>query len=140
MYARAGTSLWKHARIESALDERLKAFPLDEKHATLWRKRLTLEEEATLFTAYSAIAVKCGFPTLEKPAFLRAIERFHTYPTLSSILPFSQKYTFATEEVQSMLTQAVDTSGELFSALLTSIKKQTPPPKDLFGKNYLTGI
>ena len=92
VYARAGTSLWKHARIESALDERIKAFPLNEKHVQLWGKGLTAEDEAVLFTAYSAIAVKCGFPALEKPAFLRAIERFNTYPHIPSVLPFSQKY------------------------------------------------
>ena len=141
VYAHAKKSMWMHARIESTMDLQFRqSISLPDHHAELLGQRLTAEEETNLFTAYGAIAVKCGFPPLQKPAFLRSITRFHSYPPFPALLFSKQQRIYPPKEADELFTKAVDLSGVLLSELLTCIKKQTPPPKDLFGKNYLTGI
>jgi hypothetical protein len=137
VYAHAGKSIWSHARIESAMDAHfLRTVSIPDGHAETLRLRLTAEEETLLFTAYSAIAVKCGFPPLQKPAFLRSITRFHNFPSI----PSPKQTLYSTQEADALFVESVKFEGALFAELFSSIKNQTPPPKALFGKNYLTGI
>ena len=141
VYAHAKKSMWTHARIESSLDVQFRQnISIPDDYAMLLGQRLTAEEEAHLFAAYGAIAVKCGFPPLQKPAFLRSITRFHSYPPFPALLFSKQPRLYPPDEADALFAKAVALSAELFAELLTCIKKQTPPSKDLFGKNYLTGI
>ena len=137
VYTHAKKSIWSHARIESAMDAQFRrTVSIPDCHAETLGQRLSAEEESLLFTAYSAIAIQCGFPPLQKPAFLRAITRFHNFPTF----PFSKQTVYSPCEAEALFVQSTEFAGVLFSELFHSIKKQTPPPKALFGKNYLTGI
>ncbi|MBE7079876.1 MAG: hypothetical protein E7371_01405 [Clostridiales bacterium] len=137
VYAHAGKSIWSHACIESAMDVHFRnTVPIPDRHAETLRQRLTLEEESLLFTAYSAIAVQCNFPPLQKPAFLRSIVRFHNFPAF----PFAKQTAYSPQEADTLFVKSVKFAGILFEELFYSIKNQTPPPKALFGKNYLTGI
>ena len=140
VYAHARKSIWSHARIESAMDAQFRqSISLSDCHTKLLAQRLSTEEETLLFTAYSAIAVRCGFPPLQKPAFLRSIARFHHFPPFPNI-PFGKQKIYPAKEAEGLFTQSVDFASELFDTLFTCIKKQTPPPQELFGKNYLTGL
>ena len=136
IYAHAKKSIWTHARIESAMDAQFrKTVSLPDCHAELLAARLSAEEKSLLFTAYSAIAVQSNFPPLQKPVFLRSIDRFYHLPPF----PCPKQPIYAQKEAESLFTPSVALAETLFRELLICIKKQQPPPKELFGKNYLTG-
>lgn len=160
VYAQSGKSPLKHARVEGALDMHFKRNNASPKYASLFHHKLTKEEEIDLFVTYSAIALKCGFPALQKAAFLRAISLFNAYPPITSaIFPSENSPTFQAainaenqpwkapttgaiyrDNADALFQKAVDFSKTLFVELLHCIKGQTMPSKELFGKNYLTGI
>ena len=86
VYAAAGKSSFIHSRIEGGLDclyGKRYAKTTRKDHEKYLRPTLTKEEKAQLFSLYAAIAEKCGFPPLAKPAFLRAITIFNAYLPLS---------------------------------------------------------
>ena len=160
VYAQSGKSPLKHARIEGALDIHFKRKNLSPQYASLFHQKLTKTEELDLFVVYSAIALKCGFPALQKTAFLRAISLFNAYPPITSaIFPSENSPAFQTainaenqpwkapatgavyrDNADVLFQKAVDFSKTLFAEFLRCVKGQTMPPKELFGKNYLTGI
>ena len=161
VYAQAGKSALKHSRIEGAMDVYFRQSALlPERYAPFLRKKLTNEETLHLFTAYSLIAQACGFPALQLSSFLRAVTLFNAYPPLSSaLIPSKNSRLFKSavnaenlpwthpttkrehlDGADELLKKAVDFTSELFQAFCTSVQTQTPPPKALFGKNYLTGI
>lgn len=161
VYAQAGKSPLKHSRIEGAMDVHFQQSKfLPEPYAPFLRQKLTKDEALQLFAAYSLIAQKCGFPTLQFPSFLRAISLFNAYPPITSaIFPGKNSRLFKTavnaeglswthpstqhshtDGADELFEKTVDFSDELFQAFLTCVQTQTSPPKNLFGRNYLTGI
>ena len=161
VYAQSGKSPLKHARIEGALDVHFKRqIPLPSKYATLLHRRLTKKEELDLFVAYSAIALKCGFPPLQLPAFSRAISLFNAYPPITSALfPSENSPTFQAalnkenkpwkapisdvlhkDSADMLFQKSVAYSGELLKEMLQCIQAQKAPPRAWFGKSYLTGL
>ena len=150
IYSMAGKSALTHSRIESGLDYlygQRYSKAAREDYEAYFRPKLTKAEKQELFLLYTAIAVKCGFPPLTKPAFLRAISIFNAYLPLSFTL-------FSTEKPQ-LLTR---TFGENYQAhaheLLLSICTRTralteefelalrdgrPLSPYRFGNSFLTG-
>ena len=150
IYSMAGKSALTHSRIESGLDYlygQRYSKAAREDYEAYFRPKLTKAEKQELFLLYTAIAVKCGFPPLTKPAFLRAISIFNAYLPLSFTL-------FSTEKTQ-LLTR---TFGENYQALahelLLSICTRTralteefelalrdgrPLSPYRFGNSFLTG-
>ena len=161
VYAQAGKSALKHSRIEGAMDVHFReSVLLSERYAPFLRKKLINDEVMQLFTAYSLIARKCGFPTLQLPSFLRAISLFNAYPPITSaIFPSKNSRLFKSavnaenlpwthptskqeymDGANELFERTVDLASELFQVFCDCVQTQTPPPKTLFGKNYLTGI
>ena len=162
VYATTGKSPIRHSRMENALDVHFQQiFAFDSAASAYFRKKLTKEEEKTLFLLYSAIAKQTQFPQLQKSAFSRAISLFNAYMPLSSAFlrgnptkllqtvlntekrlwtypaaPTRQKNDSADE----LFAKSVRFAEKLIAEFLYSIALDAHLPPALFGKNFLTGI
>ena len=142
VYAKAGKSALKHTRIENALDCYFKAKAPN--HASeYFRCKLSSTDKKNLFLLFAAISARVGFPPLDQKAFYRAIRLFNAY-----LPPSSKLFSVKSSALVSTLSE---TANELYSsAILRAVsccltfydclKKKTPLPSEIFGKNYLTGI
>ena len=141
VYANAGKSALKHTRIENALDRHFKA-TVSKEAAQLFRAKLSPKEKTDLFLLYAAISARVGFPPLEQKAFYRAIRLFNAYLPPSSKL-FSVKsaplISHLSKQADELYKSSVLRAKDCSIAFYDCLKKKTPLPSEIFGKNYLTG-
>ena len=141
VYANAGKSAVKHTRIENALDCHFKA-TVSKEAAQFFRAKLSSEEKKDLFLLYAAISARVGFPPLEPKAFYRAIRLFNAYlPPSSKLFSLKSAPLISTLSTQAdeLYTTAVSRAKDCAFAFCDCLKKKTPLPSEIFGKNYLTG-
>ena len=141
VYANAGKSAIKHTRIENALDCRFKA-TVPREAAQFFRAKLSAEEKKNLFLLYAAISARVGFPPLEQKAFYRAIRLFNAYlPPSSKLFSVRSAPLISRLSVQAdaLYKSAVSNAKDYVTAFCDCLKKKTPLPCEIFGKNYLTG-
>ncbi len=150
VYATAGKSLLTHSRLENALDyEYGKAYAqaAKEDYQRFFKVKLSKDEKQELFVFFAALAAKCGFPPLTKPAFFRAITLFNAYLPLSFTfltrqnLPLLQT-AFGEEyerETASIFLNICAHTRELTQTFLSAIHENKQLPKSLFDKSFLTG-
>ena len=161
IYATAGSSVLRHTRLENILDIRLKKRTSSQEYDEYFRKRLTLEEQDLLFLIYTAVAVKNGFPSPKKPAFLRALSAFNAYLPLPNALfdgvnakvrslaaneekrlwsyPADPTRT-SDESVDELFEKAKDFAITLLKTFSHAVKNKLPLDGTLFGKGFLTGV
>ena len=160
VYAQAGKSPLRHSRVEAALDSyfaaKQESFPL---FADYFGKQPTKDETDELFLLYAAISANAGFPPLDKPAFLRAVRLFNAYLPLPNAVfgkqnklrdrlvniprePWTHPHTGVeyTDGAEELFTRTITQTKTLVSGFLQAIKNRTPLPRDLFAKNYLSGL
>lgn len=141
VYAKAGKSTLKHTRIENALDCYFKAKAPND-FTEYFRAKLSPEDKKELFLLYAAISARVGFPPLDQKAFYRAIRLFNAYLPPSSKL-FSVKssalVSTISERADKLYNSAILHAKDYCLSFCHSVKKKTPLPSEIFGKNYLTG-
>ena len=160
VYAQAGKSPLRHSRVEAALDSyfaaKQESCPL---FADYFGKQPTKDETDELFLLYAAISANAGFPPLDKPAFLRAVRLFNAYLPLPNAVfgkqnklrdrlvniprePWTHPHTGVeyTDGAEELFTRTITQTKTLVSGFLQAIKNRTPLPRDLFAKNYLSGL
>ncbi|MBE7078052.1 MAG: hypothetical protein E7377_05075 [Clostridiales bacterium] len=144
----------EHSRLENALDRHFLTLNIKTDGETpSFQHVLPKDVLDDLFFAYAAITARCGCPPLKKSSFLRAISIFNAYLPISSRLsgttakkatePAQTEHVpalFQSDNAEKLFVKAVAFAKELLEELLSSINHDTPLPKDLFGKNYLSGI
>jgi hypothetical protein len=144
----------EHSRLENALDRHFLTLNIKADGETpSFQHVLPKAVLDDLFFAYAAITARCGCPPLKKSSFLRAISIFNAYLPISSRLSgtTAKKASestqtervpalFQCDNAEKLFVNAVAFAEKLFEELLFSIQNNTPLPKDLFGKNYLSGI
>ena len=141
VYANAGKSALKHTRIENALDRHFKA-TIPREAETFFRAKLSNEDKKDLFLLYAAISARVGFPPLEQKAFYRAIRLFNAYLPPSSKLFSLKSASFISHlstQADELYKRSVARAKDCSITFCDCLKKKTPLPSEIFGKNYLTG-
>ena len=141
VYKKAGKSVFRHTRIENAIDCRLKA-TTSSTYDEYFRTNLSPKAKKNLFLLYAVIAARVGFPPLNQRAFYRAIRLFNASLAPSSKL-FSMKnsalVSTLSKKVDELYINAVSQATSYCLSFYDCIKKKTPLSSEIFGKNYLTG-
>lgn len=161
IYATAGRSVLRHTRLENILDIRLKKRTSSPEYDEYFRRKLTLEEQDLLFLIYTAVAVKNGFPSPKKGAFLRAFSAFNAYLPLPNALfdgvnakvralaANEEKRLWSypadparvsDESVDELFDRAKDFAITLLTTFSHAVKNKLPLDRELFGKGFLTGV
>ena len=162
VYATAGKSYLRHARIERAIDLFLaKTVPFSPSFPIVDIKKISKADKQTLFLLYATIAHACRLPALKKTDFFRAFSLFNAYlPRSSSLL--NDKNTAlinnlantqnaewsnpalpsrkSRDGAKELFDKAVKDSLQAINVFLRAIEEKTPLPFSVFGKNYLTGL
>ena len=160
VYAQSGKSPLRHSRVEAALDSYFadKAQPNDP-YRKFFGKKPPDAQINELFLLYAAIAAKAGFPPLERQAFFRAVRLFNAYLPLpnavfckenklrerlanTSCEPWKHPQTGVeyTDGANELALRSVRLSAMLIEQFERALKNRTPLPRDLFAKNYLSGL
>lgn len=161
IYAMTGKSVLQHTRLENILDIRLKKKASSQAYNEYFRKKLTPEEQDTLFLLYSALAAKNRFPTPKKSAFSLAISTFNATIPLPNALfdgvnenvrtlaaneekrvwTYPANPTHASNEsVDELFERAKSFTLTLFQNFSRAVQNKLPLQEELFGKGLLTGI
>ena len=162
MYASAGKSPLRHARIERALDAYLnRVLPKIEIYPQFYAKKPLERYRHSLFLLYASFAAANRLPTLKKSGFYRAFSLFNAYlPRLSAIskekntrvinsLCNTENAEWANPALPSiksrdggleLFQKAVNTALDAVSEFDLAIKNKTALPFAVFGKNYLSGL
>lgn len=141
VYEKAGKSALKHTRIENALDCYFKAKAPND-CAEYFRAKLSPDDKKDLFLLYAAISVRVGFPPLDQKAFYRAISLFNAYlPPSSKLFSLKSSALISTlsKQAEKLYKSAILRAVSCSLAFCDCLKKKTPLPSEIFGKNYLTG-
>ena len=141
IYAKAGKSSFRHTRIENALDCYFKAKD-PTVFAEFFQAKLSQNDKKDLFLLYAAISARVGFPPLNEKSFYRAIRLFNAYlPPSSKIFSVKSSAIVSALSAQAdeLYLSAILRAKDCCIAFYDSLKKKTPLPSEIFGKNYLTG-
>ena len=141
VYKKAGKSALKHTRIENAFDCYFKENSPGDR-TQYFRAKLSHEDKKELFLLYASISARVGFPPLDQKGFYRAIRLFNAYLPPSSKL-FSVKNSALvaslSQQADTLYRRAIFRAKDSCLAFYDCLKKKTPLPYEIFGKNYLTG-
>ena len=161
VYAVTGNSKFRHSRLENILDIRFKRQAKRDENDKFFHGKLIEEEKDELFFIYTAIALQCGFPAPQKPAFLRSIALFNAYMPIPNTLfdgVSAQVQAFAANEekrawaypaapdivsrenADELLEKSITRSATLMKNFLNAVQTNAPLSRKLFGKGFLTGI
>lgn len=161
IYHLSGKSPVKHSRTEGALDFYFRKKDAENNCVSASEKdfnaTLTAAETDPLYTLYAVAAAQAGRAPLLKGAFLKSISLFRAYTRFSARV-FAKENAFAVnaehrqwQYPQDPARQKNDGADELFAcaeeesvALIAAFRHcldvGKPPEKELFGKNFLSGL
>lgn len=161
VYARSGSSAWRHTRNESLIDAYFFDGEDSDPYAAYAKARPSSRQADELFYVYAAIAARCGLPPLFKTPFFRSISVFNAYLPVTSYLskhknakkcsaianeerlPWAypaDPSMIRTDDLSALFQRSVAMTTSLIDLFLRAIEKKEALPRSRFGKNFLTGV
>ncbi|MBQ4270019.1 MAG: zinc dependent phospholipase C family protein [Clostridia bacterium] len=164
VYFHSGKSKLKHARMEGGFDKYLALQSLCKTQETTFLQSLKPSKEtvAETFNAFAKYAETQGYHAFSKVAFSRAISLFNAYtvaafrfykqakPPFPKEILFNESHSVwhypnapekrLNDSVFELLNGAMDESLRLIVEFSNCVDEKKAPPRELFGKNYVSGL
>lgn len=161
VYHLSGKSPVRHSRTEGALDfyfrKKDRVSSAARPSEKYFNSPLSDEEVTTLYTLYALAAARAGRDPLIKSAFAQSVGRYRAYTKFSARM-FTREGTellnaehrewrypddasrVLTDGADEMFVRAVEESLLLIQTFTDCLNQKSPLPKELFGKNFLSGL